>query len=129
MKKSYVSVLAMMLVIGAMAGCKSNRGIGNGSSQPEEVRSGIQSENTAMNQPKTDLDCAIAVSNHTYIPLNIGGRSDVRIWDVLDDLTAFEKAHPNIKITNWRIEKHQYPEYRLTKVTFGLWVDHEPRSK
>lgn len=81
-----------------------------------------------------DVSVAVTVGNHTYIPLNIKGVNAVpakHVQDILSVLAAFEKAHPELKVTNWHIEKQRYvvAYMKIRQTIDGLWVDHEPRTK
>lgn len=64
--------------------------------------------------------------NHSYIPLDIEGRPADHTGEILNALTSYEVEHPNLRVTNWWIEK-QGTGGGYDKVR-GLWVDHLPRE-
>jgi hypothetical protein len=75
-----------------------------------------------------DLSVAISVGNHTYLPIN---REDVTpskmAKEILDLLSEYETAHPDLIVDSWMIEKKQQAHGSTDKV-FGIWVNHHKRS-
>ncbi|MDP3999137.1 MAG: hypothetical protein Q8P76_00905 [bacterium] len=100
-----------------------------GCNKNESAPSVIQNETKTVTQPKINFNVAITVGNHTYLPLNLDRRRPADVANViLTILDTFEKTHPNLKVTNWHIEKNQLA-YTTGAYIFGLWIDHEPRIK
>jgi len=75
-----------------------------------------------------NFSSAKTVGNRTFIPLNVRGEpaksENVRL--ILDVLNEFEKAYPNLKVTDWKIEKQQYT-VSAPPIIFGIWITHEPK--
>lgn len=72
-----------------------------------------------------DFSKTKTIGNHSYLPINRVGSPDDMIFDILAVLAAFEKSHPDIKVTGWAIEKQQQARDTIPRV-FGLWINHEP---
>lgn len=84
---------------------------------------------TALRQPPAtveqyDLSVVKTLGNHSYIPLNIRGESKDYIDEILGVLYEFERAHPELEITGWRIEE-RHVSYGHGAYIDGLWVDHQ----
>jgi hypothetical protein len=72
-----------------------------------------------------DLSAVVTCGNHSYLPISIYGKPEEHTAEILGTLSAFEKAHPELEITHWHIEKQQFtPDTRA--LVFGIWVDHRP---
>lgn len=83
-----------------------------------------------------DMKAVETVGNHSWMPLYIGTDtskryplpSEYRAF-ILSALLAFEKEHPELEVTNWKIERDQgnsMPDTGSPKI-YGLWIDHEPK--
>jgi len=68
------------------------------------------------------------VGNHSFVYINKDGNP----WDnptrILILLDVFEKAHPELEMTNWHIEKQQ-GAYITPAWVSGVWIDHKPKPK
>ena len=66
--------------------------------------------------------------NHSYIPMKIfNAEPKDYTREILEALNTFEKAHPELEVTGWKIEKQQNA-HLVTPEIFGLWVDHKLRK-
>lgn len=83
-----------------------------------------------------DMKTVETVGNHSWMPLNIDGDttkdrdakpSEYRTF-ILGALCAFEKAHPELEVTGWMIEKDQHARGASDHI-YGLWIDHRPRAE
>ena len=72
-----------------------------------------------------DLSVVRTRGNHSYIPLNIKGTPANHIEEILGALQVFEKAHLEIEVTGWNVDK-QGAAYAIPPYIYGLWVDHRP---
>jgi len=75
-----------------------------------------------------DLSVAVTVGNHTYIPLNIYGRPDDHLPEILGVLDAFEKRHPDLEVTSWNLLRDQQA-FTTSPYIYGIWINHRPRAK
>jgi hypothetical protein len=75
-----------------------------------------------------DFSKTVTVGNHSYVSLRISGESADHVDEILAVLDGFERAHPELRITDWRIEERP-ASIGLEPVIFGLWIDHEPKPK
>ncbi len=112
MKKIAVVLFGILAI--ALAGCDS--------SEPSEP-SVVQKKQVQVVE-RYDMSAVVTVGNHSYLPLNLPGNPSQHVSLILGALQAFEKAHPEWRITGWRIEKRQ-AGYAVQAYIFGLWVDHE----
>ncbi len=81
---------------------------------------------SALKEGDTVYDMTVCVTNgnNSYIPLNFYHvRADEKAAEVLGVLTAFEKAHPDLEVVSWQIEKQQAAKGASSKI-FGIWVHH-----
>ena len=82
-----------------------------------------------LNNLDSVLSKAVTNGNHTYIPLNLWPTSANNHVDVILAIVgAFEKAHPELKVVSWRIEQRP-PSYSTIHRIFGIWIDHEPKTR
>ncbi|MBI2041692.1 MAG: hypothetical protein HYT20_01555 [Candidatus Nealsonbacteria bacterium] len=103
--------MSMVLLVG---GCDKQ-------SAPSALRQqSISAESYNMSVVKT-------VGNYSYIPFNVDGNPSDHAVKILGALSAFEKAHPEIEITFWQIEKQQRA-YITSSYIFGIWVTHRPKK-
>ncbi len=79
-------------------------------------------------QAQYDLSVVVTVGNHSYVPLNIDGEAKDNVQNILGALDAFEKAHPELEVTSWSLLSRQ-ASYSTYGYTYGIWVNHRPRSK
>ncbi|TSC91780.1 MAG: hypothetical protein CEN90_244 [Parcubacteria group bacterium Licking1014_17] len=90
---------------------------------------------TSQTETKVNLDAAITIGNHTWLPLNLEqgkpfgepARPINHVLDILNILKAFEDAHPELETTGWFIEKEQRASGTMRNI-FGIWVDHRPKQ-
>mgnify|MGYP001585026662 CR=1 FL=1 len=75
-----------------------------------------------------DWSQVVTVGNHSFIPLPIKHDKDNPgiVLRVLDD---FEKNHPDLEVTSWRISQGFLISADNAGKADGLWVDHRPRKK
>ena len=74
-----------------------------------------------------NLASVVMVGNHSYIPINVFGNPRDHVVEILAILDKFEKVHPELKITSWRVEKQQEGYCTIAKI-FGIWVDHKSKN-
>lgn len=103
----FARILTVILLIGTIAGCDSKP-----AASENEIRQTFVKE---------CLNNSITQGNHTYIPFYISYPRE-HVSEILEILNKFEEQHPDLKITHWHIDTGDY-------TTYGLWVDHEPRTK
>jgi hypothetical protein len=69
----------------------------------------------------------VTVGNHSYIYINKDGKPGEKAEMILLLLDSFEKAHPELEVTGWKIDK-QPQAYGTPSFIFGMWIDHRPRQ-
>ena len=111
MKRALFLALALMVAPFITAACGE-------AAQP----SVIQSTNVTQTQV-IDLGVVTTVGDHSYIPFNLDGDASQHVSEILSVLAAFEKAHPDWEITNWKVEE-QHHAYFTGEHLYGIWVDH-----
>ena len=75
-----------------------------------------------------DMSTVTTVGNRSYIPINSGGKPSDNPSSILLILKAFEDAHPELEIVDWKIEKQQVAHATSQKI-FGIWVEHRPKER
>ena len=73
-----------------------------------------------------DLTHALTVGNHSWLPINLSGKPANRAREILGLLDAFERAHPELVVGSWAVEKQQSSKTTSNEI-FGLWVNHRPK--
>lgn len=117
MKKSALALIVMFMATLIVTACTEKA-----PPPPSVVRPQSSPETTF------DFEEAITIGNHSYLPLNMAYQNPANnIKLILSTLNAFEKKHPELKITGKQIEKQQ-DAHGTCDLIFGLWVDHEPRE-
>lgn len=113
MFKSFgIAILSIAIILG-LDGC--------GNSEP----SVLPGSASATKKVAPDFSSVETVGNHSYLPINRGVNADSMASEILRMLDAFEKFHPELKVTSWSIEKQQ-DAYLTGRYVYGLWVNHEP---
>ena len=75
-----------------------------------------------------DLTKATTKGDCTWLPIEMYGDPARYVDLILDLREAFKKAHPELEMTNWHIEKQQRA-HGTPSYIFGLWIDHRPAAK
>jgi hypothetical protein len=114
MKKMLVTLLVVIMLIPCL-GCKKK----------DDSISVVQKTTT---ETEINLSTVKTVGNHSYIPLNLSGYSNGFADLILNVINKFEIMHPDWKITDWKFQTGQSTN-GLYDYTYGIWVDHEPRTK
>ena len=73
-----------------------------------------------------NLEVGITVGNHAYLPINIDGRPDDHVREILRTLESFEQKHPELEIISWNIEKQQNALATPAYIR-GIWVSTRPK--
>lgn len=71
-----------------------------------------------------NADNILTKGNHSYVPLNLEGIPKNRSEIILNVLEMFEKQHPYLEITDWKIDKRQ-TAHTTSAYIYGLWIDHK----
>jgi hypothetical protein len=116
--KIYLRLLMVFTIIALlfMAGCSS------GPAGESVLKDALETPSAKT----INLEIADTVGNHTYIPINIDGSPADNEHLILKIIEAFEKSHPELKVTFWSPQGREN-SYLRSSYTFGLWVNHEPR--
>lgn len=72
-----------------------------------------------------DFTVVVTRGNHSYVPVDISlfDRDTNAQARVLEILEAFEKNHPELEVTDWKIQT-----FNSHNSILGLWVDHQNRE-
>jgi hypothetical protein len=114
MKKMLVAILIVITLI-PCSGCRKK----------DESTSVIQNNTTIT---EINLSTVKTKGNRSYIPLNLAGRPSDNVDLILSVLDKFEKENADKKVTTSKFSEQQNG-YLVNPFTFGIWVDHEPRTK
>ena len=109
--RKILGLLISALVIGVMF-------VGCGPAAPSVVDS-------QTTRSEYDISIAITNGNHSWIPINISGKTSENAILILDILRSFETAHPEFEIVDWKIDSRP-SDYSGARI-YGIWVDHRPR--
>ncbi len=112
---------ALVLLLAAAA-------IDCGGGKPSVIRPTIGKTNSGMNAV-FDASGVMTLGNHSWVPLHLKGSSDEHALTILWALREFEKAHPELEVTSWNLEKNQKTMSENSNEILGLWVNHRPRQK
>ena len=107
---------AILTTLAGLAGCDE-----------QKLPSAIQSKTEMVTQPEINVSVALTIGDHTWVPLNLEANPSDRVRDILLVLSAFEKAHQELEIVGWKIEKNQRT-YNAQAYIYGLWIDHRPKK-
>ncbi len=145
--------LVFLFVVFVMSGCNNS----NGAPLQQKVVSNSETAPIAFSLPDNGavwLDAgphnykAFTIGNHSYITLNSCDDSHNSLFDksgiypphyiisAFEALTAFEKAHPELRIIRWEMEINRPSKYdrssdkldNLLSCLRGIIIDHEPRK-
>lgn len=122
MRKVWPGSLLCALTFAFVALSTASFGCGSHAS-PSVLRKDRTVDTTEYN-----MDVAVTIGNRSYIPINQDGAPSDNVDMILRVLGAFEKAHPELTVTDWKIEKQQ-KAYTTGEKIFGIWVDHRPKGK
>lgn len=114
-----LAVVALMCV-----GCDNEKTVGDGSVLTVPAESGVSGP-VHFNY---DTSKVATRGNRSYLPLELAGNPHGHVSVILGALEAFEKAHPELEITEWKIEKQQRA-YLKSPYIFGIWIDHRRRRQ
>ncbi len=117
--KRALLLVAFAATLGFVGGCDN-------SPRPPSALDNPSYDMTVVTPGSVNLKVATTNGNYTYIPLNTSGRVDQHIGEIMAVLNAFERAHNELDITSWSIEKQQ-SGYLTSPYIYGLWVNHRPR--
>lgn len=70
----------------------------------------------------------ITIGNHSYLPINKEGQPSEMVSEILQIISSFETAHPELVVENWSVEKRQSAHVVTPKV-YGLWINHHKRAE
>lgn len=84
----------------------------------------MQAQKVAETAGKNPSQSSITIGNNSFVALDLRSHiSDIKVaGKVLDAVDAFEKAHPELKILEWNLER-QPGSYIFVH---GIWIHHEP---
>lgn len=99
--------------------------VGGGCANQENAPSALREQ--SISAESYNVSVVRTAGNYSYIPLNISGRASDHVGEILGVLNAFEKAHPELEIIDWDIEKQQNA-YITGSYTYGIWVFHRPKK-
>lgn len=74
-----------------------------------------------------DLTKSLTIGNTTCLYINRHVSADKMARLTMNLKRAFEKAHPELEITSWKIEHEQFGEGSGQFYCLGLFLDHRPR--
>lgn len=117
-------ISALVLGVGALSACGAADPPG-----PTPPPYPLLTKSAAVAALPLDATGVYTQGNHSYIPINIAGKVNDRIYEILYRLDKFEKDHPEFEVLpGWKIEAR---EEALTERAFiyGIWVDHKPKSR
>jgi hypothetical protein len=112
---------ALVLLLAAAA-------IDCGGGKPSVIRPTIGKTNSGMNAV-FDASGVMTLGDHSWVPLHLKGSSDEHVLEILWALHEFEKAHPKLEVTSWKLEKRQKTMSDNSDEVLGLWIDHCPRRR
>ncbi len=142
-KEFLVLGLIFLFTVFAMSGCN------NSNSEPSQQKAvAIPFSNPDAVWLDANPYKAFTIGNHSYISLNSCDDSHNSLFDesgvypphyiitAFDALVAFEKAHPELRVTRWEMEINRPSNYDRSsnelKNTLsclrGIIIDHEPRK-
>jgi len=115
-------ILFLVLAIASAQGCVS----AGSSSVPASPPSVLKSSPPSVSENEFNMNAVATKGNHSYVPLHIQGTPDEYRGLILNVIWAFEQAHPELEVTDWKIEKIHWNLYN--RYIDGLWIDHKPRG-
>jgi hypothetical protein len=86
-------------------------------------------DETRPNLPQpVRMSNAVTLDNCTYIPINLVGTPQENTGIILNTISQFEKANPNLDIRFWQIT-YTPPTYMTTHgLTYGIWLYHRGKQ-
>lgn len=100
-----------------------------GCESPQPLPSVIQSSAVMTKAPTVVFDQSntLTIGNDTYININRMYRRDLPDYaiTILQPIKAFENAHAELEIIDWKIEK---AGEAYSVFVYGFWISHRPKA-
>jgi len=76
-----------------------------------------------------DASGVLTLGGHSWVPLYLRGSPDEHALTILWALREFEKAHPELEVTSWSLEKNQKTTSENSNEILGMWINHRPQRR